>query len=295
MLRASNDNVLSYGIIIVQVNLQDRSTGPEIFSHSAQLLSRPLSWAFKHHLARSDGLLVRAPRTPLGGGRGAAGLPQVDGILAGRPQTWVHLGVMRPHRPWRPPTLQWPAGTGGSSRRSLVAARALKGSALSWPNGCLPPFLDVVRRRHMVSDRCFGRAWNSEGENCDFAHLSPSPYKTATLPAHMSRVPLSHRRSVHPHRRASMEVGHRAARVSARAGASRPPSSSRAPATSPRCPRAGRKPRARDRLALSPCDMRLHTCFAHAFAVALLRSGGASRASRRVNHLTLVSLTAAVL
>ena len=124
---------------------------------------------------------------------------------------------------------------------------------------------------------------------------SPSPYKTATLPAHMSRVPLSHRRSVHPHWPASIEVGHRAPRLSARADASRPPSSSRTPATSSRCPRAGGKPRARDRLALSPCDMRLHTCFAHAFAVALLRSGGASRASRRVNHLTLVSLTAAVL
>ena len=159
----------------------------------------------------------------------------------------------------------------------------------------LPFNFNKTRLMSLVITR-FGRALISELRDCDFApHLTPTLYKTATLPAHMSRVPLSHRRSVHPHRRASIEVGHRGRRPSARADASRPPSSSRAPATSPRCTRAGGKPRARDRLALSRVRHRGRTCFAHAFAAAQLRSGGAYHASRRVNHSTLVSLTAVAL
>ena len=191
-----------------------------------------------------------------------------------------------------------------SGRPALAASREArwwphkmsKGACAPGPTAACPHSFHMVRRRHGKTHGSFGRPWISEGESRDFAHLAliKLPHRPLTL-AHMSRVPLLHRRSAHPHRPVSPEVGDRARRLSARAGASRPLSSSRAPSTSPRRPQAARKPRARDRLALSPCDMRLHTCFAHAFAVALLRSGGASRASRRVNHLTLVSLTAAVL
>ena len=238
---------------------------------------------------------MRAPRTPPGGGRSAAGLPQVDGLLAGRPQTWVHLGVMRSHRPWRAPALQWPAGTGGFSRGSLVATRDVKRSARSWSNGWCHPYLSSGSQASSGNPR---ELWTRLAfQRVTTATFAPPYLALIKLPHRplTCRVPLLHRRSAHPHRPVSPEVGDRARRLSARAGASRPLSSSRAPSTSPRRPQAARKPRARDRLALSPCDMRLHTCFAHAFAVALLRSGGASRASRRVNHLTLVSLTAAVL
>ena len=68
------------------------------------------------------------------------------GCPSGRSPCWSAADVGAsgrdaPHRPWRAPTLQWPAGTGGFSRRSLVATRDIKRSARSWSNGWCHPYL----------------------------------------------------------------------------------------------------------------------------------------------------------
>ena len=99
---------------------------------------------------------MRAPRTPPGGGRSRRRAARNSFATTVRPQAWVHLGCGGPAGRGAADFAVAGRPTGSPSRRSLVAARALKGSARSWSNGWCHPFLS---RRSQASSGLPGAFW----------------------------------------------------------------------------------------------------------------------------------------